>query len=73
MIEGTTPYVYTQLKIARDRVFAESFHADTEDTERARIYIDEHIVHDAQEHYPDMLKALRPYERQSEGYQEVLQ
>lgn len=63
--EGTIPRQFNSFKRGRDTLFREECvdiegdDATTLETKRkARIYLDDHIVHDAQSHFPDLLNAL---------------
>lgn len=68
-LENIIPLEYRAAQIARDHLFPEIFCPSEADTDairagkrRAREYIDDHIVHDARSHFPDLLAALVKYE-----------
>lgn len=65
VLEATIPTEFRKMKEGRDKTFRESFvdmEGDddaTRDTKaRARMYLDDHILHDATAHFPDLLHAL---------------
>jgi hypothetical protein len=65
-VEYLVPREFAILKAQRDRLFPEKLLDRPEDDdavksekERARRYLDDHIHHDAAEHYPVLLKAAR--------------
>lgn len=62
------PEEFKRIRTGRDKTFYDSFVIKSTDTEderlhknRARIYIDNHIAHDAHSHYPALKKALVAY------------
>jgi Iron-containing redox enzyme len=68
-LENIIPLEYRAAQIARDHLFPEIFclsELDMDeiraDKRRARQYIDDHIIHDAKSHFPDLLSALVKYE-----------
>lgn len=74
VLEGTIPREFARIKRGRDISFPDIFLDQTGDSEemrkrkvRARLYIDDHIVHDAQSHYPDLLRVMEKYAASSEG------
>lgn len=67
-LEGSIPHEFRRVQIGRDKNFAAQFVAAPVDTPAvlarkaaARQYIDDHIIHDAGAHYPDLLHALEKY------------
>ncbi|MBS0359276.1 MAG: iron-containing redox enzyme family protein [Proteobacteria bacterium] len=69
MIEKIVPFEYRAIQVSRDFCFPEQFVLNDADTDAkrhhkllARKYIDDHIKHDSQNHFPDLLKALQKYE-----------
>lgn len=52
-LEAIIPREFAKIKVGRDKKFPHL-------SEKARLYIDDHIIHDAQSHYPDLLAALAP-------------
>ena len=63
--EGVIPRQFNSFKKGRDTLFREEcVDADNDSTiqretkQAARLYLDDHIVHDAQSHSPDLLNAL---------------
>jgi hypothetical protein len=65
VLEATIPGEFRKLQEGRDRVFPEAFVESPDDSDevreskkRARLYIDDHIWHDARSHYPDLLSAI---------------
>ena len=68
VLEYTIPHEFKRIQTGRDASFPGAFVVQPLDTaeireqkERARLYIDDHIAHDARSHYPDLLKALQPH------------
>lgn len=64
-LEGQIPREFRYLKVGRDLLFGEKFVDEVGDTEavkaqkiKARTYLDDHIVHDAKAHFPQLLSAL---------------
>lgn len=53
-IEGSLSSEFQKLQAGRDKTFPNL-------NAKARLYIDDHILHDASSHYPDLLKALDRY------------
>lgn len=69
-LEGLIPQEFVYLKKGRNRVFPEEFEENSKDSEQfaekkklARKYIDDHIVHDSQKHFPDLLEVLCQVDR----------
>ncbi len=67
-LEFSIPKEFGKLREGRDKTFPEKFvdvsgdnEATLETKGRARLYLDDHIVHDAQSHYPNLLNAIKPY------------
>lgn len=67
-LERFFPLEFRAMQQGRDTVFADVFLDQPADDEakkswraRARLYLDDHILHDANAHYPDLLKALQPH------------
>lgn len=63
--EATLPVEFRKLQIGRDKTFPEVFLGQPDDTpekvsarSRAKLYLDDHIVHDARDHYPQLLGSL---------------
>lgn len=78
VLEGTIPREFARIKRGRDISFPDIFldqAGDSEETRkrktRARLYIEDHIVHDAQSHYPDLLRAMERYAASSEGRRRI--
>lgn len=68
VLEASIPTEFSKIKEGRDQSFPERFvdlPTDSADVRRtkskARMYIDDHIVHDASSHYPQLLKALEKH------------
>ncbi len=68
VLEGTIPYEYRRVQAGRNQTFAAVFVDNATDDAQtlaqkalARLYIDDHIDHDAKAHYPDLLNALSKY------------
>ncbi len=68
VLEGSIPTEFKKIKDGRDKTFKDVFSeqsTDSKDARRikadARLYLDDHIIHDASRHYPDLLKALGNY------------
>lgn len=68
VLEASIPAEFKKIKDGRDKTFAETFVDQPNDSEeikvakaKARLYLDDHISHDAASHYPDLLKALGKY------------
>lgn len=66
--EGTIPHEFNKIKIGRDLTFKQIFVDAPGDTgalrdqkAKARLYIDDHITHDASSHFPMLFKALEPH------------
>ncbi len=51
VLEAIIPREFAKLKSGRDQMFPNL-------SDEAKLYIDDHIVHDAKAHYPDLLAAL---------------
>jgi hypothetical protein len=73
--EGIIPRQFNSFKKGRDTLFREECvdiegdDATTQEAKRkARIYLDDHIVHDAQSHFPDLLNALTAAIQSSPGF-----
>lgn len=65
VLEVTIPVEFRKMSHGRDKTFHEEFVAsDQDDTstkqakEKARLYLDDHVYHDATSHFPDLLRAL---------------
>ena len=85
LLEYSIPEEFKRLKEGRDRTFPDEFviaDDDSEDVRKqkrlARLYIDHHIAHDAQSHYPDLEKAVahllnqsKKKKKMSEGMQAI--
>jgi pyrroloquinoline quinone (PQQ) biosynthesis protein C len=68
-LENIIPLEYRSAVIARDHLFPDIFCDEDKDTDdmrrqkqRARQYLDDHILHDSKSHFPDLLRALLKYE-----------
>lgn len=68
MLEFFIPHEFRKLQAGRNRTFAKEFTpyptdsaATLREKQLGKLYLDDHIIHDAQSHYPDILKALLPY------------
>lgn len=65
VLEATIPMEFRKIKEGRDKTFPELF-IDVKDEDdamrdakaKARQYLDDHILHDATAHFPDLLRAL---------------
>jgi hypothetical protein len=78
-LKVSIPAEFKRIQKARDAIFPEVFvdrHDDSEEVKltkhRARLYIDDHIIHDAQRHYPDLLAAIKVVTLTAEAYDYVL-
>lgn len=67
-LERFFPIEFDMMKKGRDTVFTDVFMDQSTDDDatkatraRARLYLDDHIDHDANTHYPDLLAALQPH------------
>ncbi len=67
-LEATIPLEFLYLKASRDATFPKIFLLHKTDSAKIRKqkiknrrYIDDHIIHDADMHYPTLLRALEPY------------
>lgn len=49
--EGTIPYEFNKIKIMRDKYFPNL-------EKKAKLYLDDHISHDAQDHYPKLINSI---------------
>ncbi|MEN9558185.1 MAG: Iron-containing redox enzyme [Candidatus Parcubacteria bacterium] len=65
VLEATIPSEFRQIKDGRDKTFRDAFvERDDDDAQtrnekaKARLYLDDHIHHDATSHFPDLLIAL---------------
>lgn len=75
--EGVIPRQFNSFKKGRDTLFQEECvdtdgdsAAQRETKQAARLYLDDHIVHDAQSHFPDLLNALSVATQSSEEFLE---
>lgn len=73
VLEGTIPVEFRKIAEGRDKTFPEIFVDQPDDSPetlerktRARLYIDDHISHDASSHYPDLINALEKHAGQTE-------
>lgn len=78
VLEATIPTEFKRIKQGRDATFQDVFvDANTDTVERrlqkkkARMYIDDHILHDAAAHYPDLLNALLKYESDPAAFDRI--
>lgn len=51
-IEGTIPLEFSKLRLGREKYFPKL-------NKKAKIYFDDHIVHDANDHFPRLIKAVK--------------
>jgi pyrroloquinoline quinone (PQQ) biosynthesis protein C len=65
VLEATIPVEFRKMSHGRDKTFHEEFVASDQDDastrqtkEKARLYLDDHVYHDATSHFPDLLRAL---------------
>lgn len=79
MLERFIPLEYRAFQKSRDTLFPELFVINPLDLEAVKNkkvlacqYVDDHITHDAQEHFPELLKALAPYESDEVKLKEIL-
>lgn len=77
-LEGTIPREFSRMKRGRDVTFPDAFVAQESDSNeeraqkaRARLYLDDHITHDAQAHYPSLLGALEKYAASDSGRKKI--
>ncbi len=70
VLEGSIPTEFKRMKDGRDKTFKDVFSDQSIDSNEirrikadARLYLDDHIIHDASRHYPGLLKALGNYSR----------
>ncbi len=68
VLEFTIPNEFKKIQSGRDKTFAKEFVEAPDDSQeikkqkaKSRLYIDDHIVHDARSHYPDLLRAVGSY------------
>lgn len=78
-LERYFPVEFRFMQKGRDAVFADVFLDQPGDDEekrawraRARLYLDDHIVHDANAHYPELLAALTPYTTDAANMERLL-
>ncbi len=78
VLEATIPTEFKQVKRGRDAAFPDVFVDTNLDTDedrlrkkRARMYIDDHILHDAASHYPNLLSALLKYEADPAAFDRI--
>ncbi len=64
VLEGSIPREFLRLKRGRDVVFPGL-------SAEARLYLDDHILHDAKSHYPDLLGALEKYAKMIVGQKKI--
>jgi len=76
--ENIIPVEYRAATNSRDYLFPEIFCITDRDSdvqvlnkEKARRYMDDHILHDAQSHFPDLLRALETYESDVDVFQDI--
>ena len=79
-LEWSIPPEFLSIKKWRDSTFPDIFVYSKSDTpeqieykRRARIYIDDHITHDAQSHYPDLLRAVLRSVRDNQGVADIFE
>ena len=79
LLEYSIPEEFKRLQIGRDKVFPDQFVLQSsdsiEDRKRkghARLYIDHHILHDANSHYPDLEQAIVKSIKNSESLEQIL-
>jgi hypothetical protein len=77
-IEFFTPIEFFNIKKSRDFLFPKIFVITEQDSHKqlqnklvARIWIDDHIIHDAQKHYLDLLKSAFKYEKNVDVMKEI--
>lgn len=77
-LEATFPIEFQKIKSGRDKTFPEKFIERVSDSKiekerkkKARKYIDDHIMHDAKKHYPDILHALVDYASDPRSLSEI--
>lgn len=65
VLEATIPTEFRKMKEGRDKTFRDAFVDEEGDDEttrdikaKARLYLDDHVIHDATVHLPDLLRAL---------------
>lgn len=78
VLEFTIPYEFKKIQLGRDKTFENEFIDKLNDSEKlklkkakARMYIDDHILHDARSHYPELLSALEPYLTNHDDYVQI--
>ena len=78
VLELIIPLEYSSVKRSRDFLFPELFVKSDKDSPQETIvkeqnarYIDDHIVHDSQKHYPDLLKALSAFESNKAAMEKI--
>jgi len=67
------PIEYRNARFSRDHLFPEAFVVNVDDDaetieskHQACLYIDDHIIHDAKSHFPELLNALNKYENNAD-------
>ena len=77
--EYSIPEEFKKLKVGRDLIFPQEFIIQASDTAEqrrqkgyARLYIDHHITHDANQHYPELERALEKYGEEPEKLKKIL-
>ncbi len=80
MLEGSIPVEFHKIQEGRDRSFSDAFVEKPNDSEqvkerkaKARLYIDDHIAHDASSHYPDLIRTLEKYVFDPEAFERIKQ
>jgi hypothetical protein len=77
-LEMFTSIEFYSIKKSRDFIFPEKFVISEQDSPEqrenklsARIWIDDHIIHDGQKHYTDLLKSVLKYEKNVDEMKEI--
>ncbi|HEX7643214.1 MAG TPA: iron-containing redox enzyme family protein [Burkholderiaceae bacterium] len=77
-LENIIPLEYRAAIQSRDHLFPQLFCITPEDGEEARLgkaaarrYLDDHVVHDANEHFPQLLHALEKYQDDPAAMEEI--
>lgn len=78
-LEASIPAEFKRIQKARDCIFPELFLDQPTDSitiksqkQKARLYLDDHIIHDAKEHYPELLIALESSSKSAEDIIQII-
>lgn len=76
-LEFSIPHEFRRIQIWRDTTFREKFVIEASDSKEAkkekwlaRMYLDHHIIHDSDSHFPNLVKSIEPL--LEKGYEEKI-